>query len=124
MLIALYDEPMRLEDRGFNISAPHMHAQCLEALAIQPGMAVLDVGCGSGIIAACAAVLVRMHHFITIKGVPLSLGLLNFHRCNTSRTRTTTAFEQAWTGWIGRVQVDQCAPSLSACQMGRGQHVC
>lgn len=29
--------PIRVEALDFNISAPHMHATCLEALALQPG---------------------------------------------------------------------------------------
>lgn len=29
--------PIRVEAHDFNISAPHMHATCLEALALQPG---------------------------------------------------------------------------------------
>jgi protein-L-isoaspartate O-methyltransferase len=33
---------------GFNISAPHMYAECLDKLNIEPGNAVLDVGSGCG----------------------------------------------------------------------------
>ena len=29
--------PIRLDDLDFNISAPHMHATCLEALQLQSG---------------------------------------------------------------------------------------
>lgn len=45
---------------GATISAPHMHAICLEALApaLQPGARVLDVGSGSGYLAAVMARLV------------------------------------------------------------------
>lgn len=34
---AYFDAPIRVEDMEFNISAPHMHATCLEALELQPG---------------------------------------------------------------------------------------
>lgn len=34
---ALADSPIRLTALQFNISAPHMHATCLEALQLQPG---------------------------------------------------------------------------------------
>ena len=34
---AFMDAPIRLDDLDFNISAPHMHATCLEALQLQPG---------------------------------------------------------------------------------------
>ena len=34
---ALVDAPIRVERLDFNISAPHMHATCLEALQLQPG---------------------------------------------------------------------------------------
>ena len=34
---ALVDAPIRLEEHDFNVSAPHMHACCLEALQLAPG---------------------------------------------------------------------------------------
>eukprot|EP00210_Caulerpa_lentillifera_P008674 g8273.t1 len=55
---AYSDTPIRVEDMEFNISAPHMHATCLEALELQSGEKFLDVGSGCGIVAACAAFLV------------------------------------------------------------------
>lgn len=54
---AFIDSPIRLEEYDFNISAPHMHATCLEALSVRPGDRCLDVGCGSGVLAAAMAVL-------------------------------------------------------------------
>jgi hypothetical protein len=34
---ALSDAPMRIEEMGFNVSAPHIHAAALEALDIREG---------------------------------------------------------------------------------------
>ncbi|KAI3894194.1 hypothetical protein MKX03_003751 [Papaver bracteatum] len=56
---AYADSPMPI---GFNatISAPHMHATCLELLTdnLLPGMRALDVGSGSGYLVACFASMV------------------------------------------------------------------
>ncbi|KAK9839878.1 hypothetical protein WJX81_008227 [Elliptochloris bilobata] len=55
---AFVDQPVRLDAMGFNVSAPHMHATCLEALDLQPGHAFLDIGSGCGLMTAAAAFLV------------------------------------------------------------------
>ncbi|XP_006351432.1 protein-L-isoaspartate O-methyltransferase 1-like [Solanum tuberosum] len=56
---AYIDSPMSI---GYNatISAPHMHAMCLELLEdrLQPGMHALDVGSGTGYLTACFALMV------------------------------------------------------------------
>ncbi|KAH7681538.1 Protein-L-isoaspartate(D-aspartate) O-methyltransferase protein [Dioscorea alata] len=56
---AYVDSPMPI---GYNatISAPHMHASCLELLEehLQPGMRALDVGSGTGYLTACFAMMV------------------------------------------------------------------
>lgn len=53
------DSPMPI---GYNatISAPHMHATCLELLKdhLKSGMRALDVGSGSGYLTACFAMMV------------------------------------------------------------------
>ncbi|XP_006659683.2 protein-L-isoaspartate O-methyltransferase 1-like isoform X1 [Oryza brachyantha] len=57
-----FDSPMPI---GYNatISAPHMHASCLELLQehLQPGMRALDVGSGTGYLTACFALMVGPH---------------------------------------------------------------
>eukprot|EP00803_Ostreobium_quekettii_P009046 evm.model.scf_1524.2 EVM.evm.TU.scf_1524.2 scf_1524:3912-16148(-) len=55
---AYSDAPIRVKEMEFNISAPHMHATCLEALEVQKGDRFLDVGSGCGIVTAAAAYLV------------------------------------------------------------------
>ncbi|XP_075493109.1 protein-L-isoaspartate O-methyltransferase 1-like isoform X2 [Primulina tabacum] len=54
------DNPMQI---GYNvtISAPHMHAMCLELLEnhLKPGMHALDVGSGTGYLTACFAIMVE-----------------------------------------------------------------
>ncbi|WOL11515.1 protein-L-isoaspartate O-methyltransferase-like isoform X2 [Canna indica] len=56
---AYVDSPMPI---GYNvtISAPHMHAACLELLEehLQPGMKALDVGSGTGYLTACFGMMV------------------------------------------------------------------
>mgnify|MGYP000740105063 CR=1 FL=1 len=45
-------------ERGINIGEPSLHAHCLDALALQPGETVLQVGTGSGYYTAILAHLV------------------------------------------------------------------
>ncbi|CAL1390558.1 unnamed protein product [Linum trigynum] len=56
---AYADTPMPI---GYNatISAPHMHATCLQLLEdyLKPGMHALDVGSGTGYLTACFAMMV------------------------------------------------------------------
>ncbi|CAL5223332.1 g5831 [Coccomyxa viridis] len=74
---AFMDSPIHLDGLHFNVSAPHMHATCLEELDLKPGHSFLDVGSGCGIIAACAAYLVGRTGSavgIDIKGAAVQLG--------------------------------------------------
>jgi len=54
---AFIDRPLRTE-LGFNISAPHMYAFCLQALDIRPEHTFLDVGSGCGHMTALGGYLV------------------------------------------------------------------
>jgi len=60
---AYYDTPLRLAKMGFNISAPHMYAMCLDKLDIQPGHIILDIGSGTGHLTAIAAFLAQPNGF-------------------------------------------------------------
>lgn len=54
---ALADSPIRLESMEFNVSAPHMHATCIEALDIKPGHRVCLCCLGVSFIGAQQAVV-------------------------------------------------------------------
>jgi len=77
------DSPMRLGGLGFNVSAPHIHASCLEALDLQPGHRVLDVGCGSGLLSAYAAHMVGKRGRVV--GVDVKLAATKLSRDNLAR---------------------------------------
>jgi len=55
-----YDDSPQSIGHGATISAPHMHAICLDIFAdhIKPGAKVLDVGAGSGYLTTCFAKMV------------------------------------------------------------------
>lgn len=57
---AVYADVPQVLGQQSTISAPHVHAQCLELLAprLHPGASALDVGCGSGYMAAAMARMV------------------------------------------------------------------
>ncbi|KAL3143039.1 hypothetical protein ABBQ38_003315 [Trebouxia sp. C0009 RCD-2024] len=85
---AFTDSPVRLHDLDFNVSAPHMHASCLEALQLQPGHRLLDVGCGSGIINACAAYIVGTTGLSV--GIDIRKAAVKLSTSNIRRLRSTS----------------------------------
>lgn len=62
-----YDSPMQI---GYNatISAPHMHATCLELLEnhLEPGMRALDVGSGVVHLTSLFSLLMLYHFYLFI----------------------------------------------------------
>ncbi|XVF49740.1 hypothetical protein PTKIN_Ptkin04bG0037800 [Pterospermum kingtungense] len=69
---AYIDSPMPI---GYNatISAPHMHATCLQLLEenLQPGMHALDIGSGTGYLTACFAIMVgQQGHAVGVEHIP------------------------------------------------------
>lgn len=54
---AYSDHPLRFSTMGFNTSAPHMYAMCLEALKIEEGHSFLDIGSGCGQLTLIGALL-------------------------------------------------------------------
>ena len=57
------DSPQSIGSNA-TISAPHMHAHCLELLNISPGDKVLDIGCGSGYLTSCFSYLSGSEGFV------------------------------------------------------------
>ena len=55
---AYLDCPLAVPQLGFNISAPHIHATCLERLELEPGHHFLDVGSGCGLVTCLGAYIV------------------------------------------------------------------
>jgi len=64
-----YQNSPQLIGYSVTISAPHMHAMCLQVLAnhLKPGMRALDVGSGSGYLTACMAVMVGASGMVCIQ---------------------------------------------------------
>lgn len=68
------------------ISTPQQHAQVLGLLEphLQPGMTAMDIGCGSGILVATMAQLVKPMGFVT--GVDIVPELVEFSKENLQRS--------------------------------------
>eukprot|EP00051_Salpingoeca_urceolata_P024820 m.440465 g.440465 ORF g.440465 m.440465 type:complete len:231 (-) comp20278_c8_seq1:279-971(-) len=82
---AYEDRPQMISDE-VTISAPHMHAYALEALAValsRPGSVALDVGSGSGYLTACLARM--LPHGGRAYGVECDKALVSWSRENVQR---------------------------------------
>jgi protein-L-isoaspartate(D-aspartate) O-methyltransferase len=95
---AYTDHPLPIGE-GQTISAPHMVAIMIEALRLEPGMRVLDVGSGSGYHAAVIA------HVVGDRGRVVGLELHRFlagrARTNLDRAGFTNVEVYAADGWDG-----------------------
>jgi len=107
---------------GATISAPHMHAYCLERLLprLKPGASVLDVGSGSGYLTACFAHLVGPTG--RVLGIDIIPELVKFATANVARAnpemrdRITFAAGDGWKSlegyWFDAIHVGAAASDL------------
>jgi len=91
---AYFDRPLRT-DLGFNISAPHMYAFCLQALDLKLGQSFLDVGSGCGHMAALGGYLVgpngKSHGLEVLEGaIAMSLRSLQVLKAKGANLNNTT----------------------------------
>jgi protein-L-isoaspartate(D-aspartate) O-methyltransferase len=77
--------PLRVEELGFNISAPEMYAIALEHLKIEEGDRILDIGCGSGHLTCLLAFMAGSSGFV--RGVELSREVAQHCRKNIELAR-------------------------------------
>lgn len=101
--VAYRDAPVAIGD-GATISAPHMHARCLELLApkVGPSAKALDVGCGSGYLTLAFSMLAAG---AKAYGIELGAELVELARANVAAADPTaldkSVFLQRADGWAG-----------------------
>ncbi|EME32432.1 protein-L-isoaspartate(D-aspartate) O-methyltransferase [Galdieria sulphuraria] len=77
--------PLRVEELGFNISAPEMYAVALEHLKIEEGDRILDIGCGSGHLTCLLAFMAGGSGLV--RGIELSREIAEHCRKNVELAR-------------------------------------
>ena len=97
--MAYVDQPIHVTDWDSNISAPHIYTTFLAELDIQEGMAVVDIGSGSGISTAyCAMMAGKTGHVtgmdINKRCVDWSTNVLNELQASSELFRATAAQTQ------------------------------
>jgi protein-L-isoaspartate(D-aspartate) O-methyltransferase len=102
---AYYDSPQPI-GYGQTISAPHMHAMALELLKdfAKPGAKALDVGSGSGYLAACLAVMVGPRgKVIGIDCIPelVQWSIENVKKDNPDLLKDNRLVLMVGDGWLG-----------------------
>lgn len=101
--VAYRDAPVAIAD-GATISAPHMHARCLEILAgkIGPSSKALDVGSGSGYLTLALSMLSTD---VSAHGIERDQELVDLARTNVAAvdpsTLDRTVYFHKGDGWAG-----------------------
>jgi len=119
---AYNDHPLRFATMGFNISAPHMYAMCLENLQIEEGNSFLDIGSGCGLLTMMGSFLVGktgIAHGLEVRKDIIEFSLENIRRWRTAHPEydlnisfelrncfLVDAEERLW----DRVHVGACCP--------------
>lgn len=82
---APYEDSPQLIGHGVTISAPHMHASCLEMLVdyCRPNSVALDIGCGSGIFTVLMSAVAG--HRATVIGIDHVSHLVDLSRTNVEK---------------------------------------
>ena len=100
-----YEDSPQPIGHNVTISAPHMHATCLELLKdfLTPGSKCLDVGSGSGYFTACMAIMVQPKgkvYGIEYIDEIATLGIQNLKKSNHFSQDGTITIKTG-DGWIG-----------------------
>eukprot|EP01130_Rhizamoeba_saxonica_P008859 TRINITY_DN358_c0_g1_i2.p1 TRINITY_DN358_c0_g1~~TRINITY_DN358_c0_g1_i2.p1 ORF type:complete len:419 (-),score=64.39 TRINITY_DN358_c0_g1_i2:167-1423(-) len=83
---AYEDKPLKISEFGFNVSAPHMYAHCLESLSIETGHTVLDVGSGCGHFTGIAGYLTGDKG--KVLGIDINPDAVEFAKANVEKLKS------------------------------------
>ena len=83
---AYSDHPLRFSTMGFNISAPHMYATCLENLKLEEGNTFLDIGSGCGLLTLLGSLLVGQTGIT--HGLDIRKDIIEFAESNCTKWKT------------------------------------
>jgi len=81
--VVYMDQPFPINGLGFNFSAPHMYAMCLEKLDLQSGHTFLDIGSGTGHMTCLGGLLVGPSG--SSLGLDLNQTTIDFSKANQRR---------------------------------------
>ncbi|KAI8102321.1 hypothetical protein M9435_005926 [Picochlorum sp. BPE23] len=130
--MAYVDQPIHVAEWDSNISAPHIYTTFLNELEIREGMAIVDVGSGSGISTAYCAMMAGKTGYVTgidinKRCVDWSINVLNELHASSEPFRSTAAptrivhkdafiacYEEEFKGKYDRVFVGASCPRARA----------